>query len=200
MLCDQLSPDTEKCCANCIFRTSDLSLSPDVKLEISKWCKLLPNIGKWKLKISTNCQHLCTPGVWSLVKGLLQSNASSPPRLINRPCFSLLSQAPDVVGDLWGQLGQLAQLVVNDFIFWLFFTLLGKLYHVVVVLARAKSLTVSYLDSLLSLIHWACETASCTLAAVFELAGLRFLQRKLYVQGPSGCLCLATWQLALAFC
>lgn len=172
---------------------SGLTLSPDVKLEISKWCKLLPNVGKWKLNIATSCQHFCTPGVWSLMKGLHQSNASSPPGQINRPCFCLLSQAPEVVANLW--LGQLAQLVVTSF--FSYFSLYCEsctTWLVVAVLARAQSLTIAYLDSLLSLVHSACEAASCALAAEFELAGLRFLQRKLYVQGPSGWLCLATWQ------
>lgn len=118
MLCDQLSPDTEKCCANCIFIRSD----SESRCEAGNF-QMMQIIAK-QVSENLKSQQIVSTFAhqeWSLLIGLHQSNASSPPREINRPCFFLLSWAPEIVSNLWGQLDHLAQLVVNHFFFLVIF-------------------------------------------------------------------------------
>lgn len=104
MLWDQLSTDIGKCGTNNILRTANLISRPCVKLEISKQCKLLPDIGKWRCKISaavSRMPDLCTPRVKFPEKLSVMSGFSAAKRA--KLPLPLLSLMPEVswTGLLW---------------------------------------------------------------------------------------------------
>lgn len=97
------------------FSENQIWLWGHVKLEMSKRCKLLPDIGKWRLKIWTDCQRLCTPGLKFHERPIPSFQTSKRQPL---PCFTFSSAG----SSRWSERSpRSVWLVVNDSL-WLVFS------------------------------------------------------------------------------
>lgn len=151
--------------AQTTFSENQIWLWGHVKLEMSKWCKLLPDIGKWRLKIWTDCQCLCTPGLKFHERPIPSFQTSKRQPL---PCFPFSSANRS----RWSERSpRSAWLVVNVSLWFSMGFQLNWLLRLTMQLCMvtcAKSLVIPHPDSLLWLVWPACETPSCTWVAVFE--------------------------------